>query len=81
MIFSLIWAISALSVIFSESATPEDVEDDSAEHDKKDNLDDDQNVENPAYIPKTGRFYMHDDNRRGDVEDLDGLVIWGMISW
>lgn len=23
-------------------------------------LDDDENVDNPAYIPKSGRYYMHD---------------------
>ncbi|CAI5438301.1 unnamed protein product [Caenorhabditis angaria] len=33
-------------------------------------LDDDQQVENPAYIPKVGKFYMHDDDRRG--EEVDG---------
>ncbi|CAB3407958.1 unnamed protein product [Caenorhabditis bovis] len=31
-------------------------------------LDDDQQVENPAYIPKTGKFYMHDDDRRGEED-------------
>ncbi|GMT28549.1 hypothetical protein PFISCL1PPCAC_19846 [Pristionchus fissidentatus] len=26
----------------------------------EDKLDDDQDIENPAYIPKTGKYYMHD---------------------
>lgn len=47
----------------------EAAEDGPEDGEEKSNLDDDQNVENPAYIPKTGRFYMHDDNRRGDVNN------------
>ncbi|CAO4362839.1 unnamed protein product [Caenorhabditis nigoni] len=46
-------------------------ENDDDEEDQKSNLDDDQNVENPAYIPKTGRFYMHDDGRRVDVNSQE----------
>ncbi|GMR53626.1 hypothetical protein PMAYCL1PPCAC_23821, partial [Pristionchus mayeri] len=30
-------------------------------------LDDDENIENPAYIPKTGKYYMHDSREDTEV--------------
>uniref|UniRef100_A0A8R1HXJ6 Protein CASC3 n=1 Tax=Caenorhabditis japonica TaxID=281687 RepID=A0A8R1HXJ6_CAEJA len=51
----------------TKEADQEIAEEEPAASEERSNLDDDQNVENPAYIPKTGRFYMHDDDRRGDI--------------
>ncbi|VDK47752.1 unnamed protein product [Anisakis simplex] len=38
-----------------------------------DELDDDENVDNPAYIPKTGRYYMHD-SRNTDEEHIRDMT-------